>query len=388
MPPQLFDDVEPTADPWRYTESDYELLRRADGPQWDRVRATLEEWYKQYPDPDGDLRNRFRQADARQHSAAWWELYIYTLLRSLGYTVEVHPSIPGSSRRPDFRATDELSTVYIECVTAFDGPHTAKADAEAWLKDCINEAVSPDFGFSMTINQAGSTRVQKNAVTQQIERWISTIDYEEVASLDGREARPTETFSFADSQVTLTAMAVPEHQRGDHGPNVMIGPIVSLFGESSVARLRKLISKKVSQCNGVEESLIVAVLSRMAFARFDQVDQALFGAEVIQYALSPDGKSAHFAQHVRKSDGLWHPGPPARGTRLSGVLFAEQLGPAHVANYLPSLWINPWAANPLIGALPFRRRSASAAGDVFRESDAKSDARTILGLPPQWPGPI
>jgi len=47
VPPQLFDDVKPTADPWRYTDSDYELLRRADGPHWDRVRATLEKWYEQ-----------------------------------------------------------------------------------------------------------------------------------------------------------------------------------------------------------------------------------------------------------------------------------------------------------------------------------------------------
>ncbi len=139
---RLFDDTEPTEAPWRYSESDFDLLRRADGPHWDRVRATLDEWYRRYPDPDGDLRSRFREVDSRQHSAAWWELYIYTLFRSLGWTVEVHPSIPGSSRRPDFLATNEQSAVYIECVTAFDGPHTAKADAEAWLKDCINEAVS------------------------------------------------------------------------------------------------------------------------------------------------------------------------------------------------------------------------------------------------------
>lgn len=390
MPSQLFDDIEPTGDPWRYSESDYELLRRADGPIWDRVRATLDEWYGKYQDPEGDLRSRFREADARQHSAAWWELYVYTLFRSLGWTVEVHPSIPGSSRRPDFLATNERSTVYIECVTAFDGPHTAKADAEAWLKDCINEAVSPDFGFSMTINHAGSARVQKSVVTQQIERWISTIDYESerVSSLDPGAARRSKTFKFADSQVTLTAMAVPEHQRGDHGPNVMIGPMVSLFGESSVVRLRKLLSKKASQGKGIQESFIVAVLSRMTFARPDQVDQALFGADVVQYTLSSDGDSAHFAARVRKPDGLWHPGPPARGTRLSGVLFAEQLGPAYVANYLPTLWINPWSANPLVGALPFQRRSASSAGEVSHDSDATGDARTILGLPPQWPGPI
>ena len=98
----------------------------------------LESWYKDYRDPDGDLRHRFRQDDAHQHDAAWWELYIYTLFRRLGYAVEVHPSVPRSSRRPDFLAVDAHDSVYVECAAAFDGGDSAQADGEAWLKDCIN----------------------------------------------------------------------------------------------------------------------------------------------------------------------------------------------------------------------------------------------------------
>ena len=161
-PERLFDDTEPNANPWRYSESEYELLRRADGPQWDRVRATLEEWYEKYQDPGADLRSRFRELNARQYSAAWWELYIYTLFRHLGWTVEVRPSIPGSSRRPDFLATNEQSAVYIECVTAFDGPHTAKADAEAGLKDCINKAVK-NSSDSQILSESSPLQIEQSA---------------------------------------------------------------------------------------------------------------------------------------------------------------------------------------------------------------------------------
>lgn len=202
---RLFDDVDPTNDPYLYTESDYRLFSRAVGPQWERVRTTLQAWYSDYPDLDGDLWSRFRQDDPRQHGAAWWELYNYTLFRGLGFTVEVHPPLPGSSRHPDLLATRGNALVYIECAVAFDSADSARADSEAWLKDCINAVSSPDFGFSLRIDSAGALRAQKSDVTKQIEDWVSSLDYEaeSAVSESGRTSRPSKKFAFADSVVTL-----------------------------------------------------------------------------------------------------------------------------------------------------------------------------------------
>lgn len=256
------------------------------------------------------------------------------------------------------------------------------------MRDCINEVDSPDFGFSLTIHQAGSRRAPKSSVTEQIESWASTIDYEAVRTSSHSARELSKTFEFADSQVTLTPIPRPKSQHGIHSPNILIDGATAAFAASSVDRMRNVIRKKVSQGKGVQGPFIVAVLSSMKYGLFEHVDQALFGSESDEYAVSADGTSAGFARRVRQTNGVWHPGPPARGSGLSGVLFTNQLRPTHIAKYLPTLWVNPWAANALVGTLPFRRRSASSAGVISDEAEATSDARTILGLPAQWPGPI
>lgn len=381
-PERLFSPIRSTNTAYLYTESEYELLSRASGPLWDRVRDAIEQWYARYPDTGGDLRARFRDTDPRQHAAAWWELYVYTLFRSLAYDMEVHPALTGSSRRPDFLAQQGNTAIYIECAVAFDSPNSARADSEAWLKDCINAVASPDFGFSLRINSAGLRRAQKADVIAQIEGWVSQLDYEaERATRRDGEPGPSKRFTFADSIVTLTALALPPQQRGTNDQTILIGPAVTDVGETSIGRLKKLVNKKASQCRAVNDTFIVAVLNRMVFAQQRQVDQAMFGRESSTYLLNEDVTAVRSVERKRLQDGLWHPGPPPRGGRVSGVLFGENLSAAYVAARLPTLWVNPWASRRIPDGLPFQRRSANEGGVVFNQADATAQPGSILALP-------
>lgn len=99
----LFDnDVERLPPPKQPTESAFQFLNRADGAPWDSLRDLLETWYRDYPDPDDDLRNRFRSDLRSQHIAAWWELYVFALFRRLGYDVTPHPDMPARRRSQTF----------------------------------------------------------------------------------------------------------------------------------------------------------------------------------------------------------------------------------------------------------------------------------------------
>ncbi|WP_133055954.1 hypothetical protein [Mycolicibacter longobardus] len=256
---RLFDRIPPASTLPRYTDSSYHLLCRAPEPHWTHVRETLEAWYADFPDPNGDLLARFRQDDPRQHESAWWELYVFTLFRRLGYAVEVHPKVDGSSRRPDFLATRNNSSLYIECAALFDSTIAAEEDGEAFLKDCINATRSPDFGFSLRVDRRGTKRPRQTQVTRRLENWLATLDYaaESATSSEGSKP-PSQAFEFADWRVTLTALALPEAHRGSNIPPLMIGPASGAFVVTSVESLRKLLSKKSSQCKGVSRPLMIA----------------------------------------------------------------------------------------------------------------------------------
>ncbi|MDY6870066.1 MAG: hypothetical protein SV966_05780 [Actinomycetota bacterium] len=56
--------------------------------------------------------------------AAWWELYVFALFQRLGFEVpspwqatevEVHPSVPGTGSKPDFRVSRGADGMYVEC---------------------------------------------------------------------------------------------------------------------------------------------------------------------------------------------------------------------------------------------------------------------------------
>lgn len=380
---RLFNRVEPSDAPWRFAESEFELLARASGSRWERVRRVLEAWYSAYDDRDGDLRARFQQHDYRQHDSAWWELYIYTLFRLLGYTVEVHPILKGSSNRPDLFATRGDSGFYIECVTLFDSADHAREDSEAFIKDCINATTSPDFGFSLRINRAGSRRPKGARIKRDIESWVSRLDYdsERDAGRAGHAARQSRTFDFADWRVTLTALPFPPERRGNDGPRILIGPASGGFLDTTVDRIRKLLSKKASQCRAVQQPLVVAILGRAMFARTNEVDQALFGSEAVSYSRH----ETDVAELVRQQNGFWHPGPSARGAHVSAVLFSEKLHPAFVTAELPMLWKNPWATKPLVDTEPFATRTANNSGEVYSATSSSISPNALFDLPTGWP---
>jgi len=113
---KLFDEFERTDSTRKpYSgESVFQFMNRVDRADWARVREELEGWYSEYPDSDNDLRNRFQSQREDQDYGAWWELYIHTFYRRLGYAVDVHPMMPNGTK-PDLLVTRGGVSTYVEC---------------------------------------------------------------------------------------------------------------------------------------------------------------------------------------------------------------------------------------------------------------------------------
>jgi hypothetical protein len=111
----LFDDRSRSGPAYKTDgESVFDFYNRVDRPEWARARDELEDWYSQYPDDNGDLRKRFRKPGADQHFGAWWELWVYTFYRLLGYEVTPHPTMPNGTK-PDFLVSRNGRSTYVEC---------------------------------------------------------------------------------------------------------------------------------------------------------------------------------------------------------------------------------------------------------------------------------
>ncbi len=130
----LFDDVVRVDDTVaRYAEGDFPFLNRSSWPESARIRDELERWFARFPSSAvdaarerRDLRGRFRSRSDRDHQAAFFELFVHELLMRLTLGVEVHPAVPGLSKRPDFLVTPANGEpFYVEAVAV-----SGKSEAE------------------------------------------------------------------------------------------------------------------------------------------------------------------------------------------------------------------------------------------------------------------
>src|SRR5436190_14903456 len=143
-PVTLWDAAEPRIGPRRFDESRFAFLERSSSPAVRRIRDELDRWYRPYPiEHQQRLRARLRV----EFEAAFFELLLHRVLSQLNYSVEVEPSVPWSSSRPDFRAVRDDSTFYLEARIAKDksDQQRARDSLEESIVTRINDLHTPDY---------------------------------------------------------------------------------------------------------------------------------------------------------------------------------------------------------------------------------------------------
>ncbi|BCO71143.1 hypothetical protein [Mycobacterium intracellulare] len=380
---KLFSDDERTdRGPARFSESDFQFLDRVAGPHWDRVRSLLEEWFSDHPEAaKNELHKRFTDKNNGQHAGAWWELYIASLFRHLGYELAPHPTIEGSERKPDFLVTRESSAFYVECtVTAAGGtPGTL-----AWIYDCISDVETRDFLVGIEDVKRGKQRPKRSDVTRPIAQWLAELDRDELIAAPEKRL-PRKVIPIRDW--SITCVAIPNRPDAGYQGGRLIAhlPTVSINYEKEISRIYEALSKKGRHYGREPLSLplVVAVLENTRLVEADDIAQALFGRE--EWQLTPGDPDS--IRKVRKRNGYWRgdwsSNEVQRGTRVSAALIGSGLRYQRIALDLPELWNNPWAAVPLGQHDGFATVSVET-GEVVR-TEGKLQAANVFGLDPDWP---
>ncbi|OBG78538.1 hypothetical protein [Mycobacterium sp. E3305] len=380
---RLFSDAERSdRGPARFSESNFGFLDRVAGPHWDRVRSLLEGWFNHHPkDAKRELHKRFTDKDDGQHVGAWWELYIASLFRHLGYEVVPHPPIEGSERKPDFLITRGSSAFYVECTVAAAGGTRGTLD---WIYDCISDVETRDFLIGIDDIERGTEHPKRIEVTRPIAQWLAELDPDELIAAP-EERLPRKVIPIRDW--SITCVAVPNRPDARYKGGRLIGflPAVSINFDDDIARIYEAVSRK-GRRYGREPlplPLVVAVLENTSLVKADDIGQALFGREEWQWTPGdPDS-----IQVVRRRNGYWRgdwsSNDEQRGTRVSAVLIGSGLRYQRIALDLPELWINPWAAVPLSHYDGFTTFEGET-GEIVR-TEGNLNAPNVFGIDSDWP---
>lgn len=382
----LFDDTTRTdSSPAKFTESSYIFLNRSNRPNVEEIRNLLEVWFSEYPLHERQkLKNTFMSSTYSEHLGAWWELYVFTLYRTLGYDVNIHPEVPdtNSGRRPDFLMSNEQTAFYVECTAVTPRSHSGEQDwsGQAWIYDAINEVNDPNFFVALRVEKVGTMQPRISDITRPLRAWLSTLDPDD----DSRADVPPLSVQAKDWELSFAAFPIAPEKRTGSSRLLGILPPGGAFVLNDVDVLHNALRDKGGRYGErLDKPLIVALASVTGFTDEEDVTDAVFGRKTIQHVQSSAGESAHL---FRLRNGYWRPeigNSPPRGARVSGVLFGRQLGYSTVASAFPKLWVNPWAYQPITTVEPFTVISAGADNEI-KEVPGTGNA-SLFGLSASWP---
>lgn len=326
----LFDEFE-RADysPKGARESSYEYLNRSSRKSDGFLRQTLEEWFEVYsvnnPKEAKKLRGHLISKEDDQHFSAFFELYLFTFLRNLGYEIEVEPSIANSTKNPDFLVSNPKTgkQFYLEATTVCEGEINVKREQQINLFiERLNKISFSRYAIELYWYGVCSEQDISKQIINEIRLWINNplSSYKKEFLNWGFRLEAKKVDRPLEQKVTLRKLdkvqALSEKTRIEKDSiyeNRMDG----------VERIHKaLVGKKASKYGDQEKPHLIALnmIGQYFFVcgkRF--LKDALFGRETV--CINERGE--HFC--TRAQDGFWT--KPTDNNSTNGVFGFFNLTP-------------------------------------------------------------
>ena len=376
----LFNEIERTERrPMRRRESIFSYLNKSAREEVAAARTVLQQWLNSLPvEAHEELISRLKSPIDHEHLAAFWELYLYELFSQLGYKLEIHPTIEGSTHRPDFLVClDGGPSFYMEAVLAgLPSKEDAAADVRlAEVFDLINEMPKSDYFLYVRHRGLPKTPPPVRKLRKDLAVWLESL------SVDGgdatREARSE--FTWSHDGLTLFIRAIRKSIPSANGR-----PIGFSMGEARWVRtdqdIRDAIEQKANRYGKLSLPLIVAVNVVSDQCEDYDIFNALFGSEVVEFISLPE-KSYVAQLDNRQPNGVWS--NKTRKRYVSAVLIG-----CNVSLYnciTPVLIHNPNPLNRLVMPnYPLPQAIADNETGMVRHQPGRK-AADYLRLPSPWP---
>lgn len=371
------------ATPSKHGESTYQFLDRVAGAFWDQCRILIDEWLANYPESDGPaLRARLRSGDDRVFTSAFWELYLHETYRRDGWTVQVEPTLPGVTTRPDFLVSKAGESYYVEARCTFEGSDRGAAARLQAVYASLDSINSGDFHLSVTTVRIGESSPSTRSLRRDLENWLHQLD-PDAGDFTMGDDDPTRRFEWVKDDWHLIFHPIPRHAsvRGIRAQRPL-GVFVPEGAEfiDDIGSLRSALTEKGSKYGELAYPLVLAINIGSGFHDDSDTVQALYGT--VGWKFDP-ASPAKDAVPVLTEPGYWgRPGQPAH-THVAGILLAEGFHYGRVAQYTPAFWPHPNAETSLDPLPVWRVAQPGEEGTTYL--DPASPSYLYFELPPDWP---
>ncbi len=357
-------------------EPPFAYLDASARPEAARIRQLLEGLVERYPE-NGRPSLVPRIQDDTAHAEAVFELLVHEwCLKCDMKILAVEPSVPGTTKRPDFLVEAAGGRFYLECVVA-RGEATSSVGGRRRREDvlrAVDRVESLEFWLAVEHDGEPTHPVPLRALTTRLQRWLAGLDYDNVVA--NPAIPPVHRENAAG--MSLRVRAVPK--QGARGRTDGRATGMSSGGIRSVRpweSMRTAVLSKAGRYGEPDLPLVVALDALDQDARLDHAIDALYGTESYIQPRLGEGYAS------RLQDGVWDGPNGPQCTRLSAVLVAERLGPWTLGQRSAVFVENMWASRPA-DFVDFRVDAWRREGDDLCRLEGES-LQTIFGISNEWP---
>jgi hypothetical protein len=307
------------------------------------------------------------------------------LLLQFDCTVEIHPELAQTAKRPDFLVREPTGEVfYLETslVTDLSDQQRAEAAREARAIDAVASVESADFFVMVEILSVGPADLPVAVLRAFIEGRLAGIT---PGSLIGKPFIDAPEWRFQRDGWHIRFRPQTKTAEARQSTSILS---ISGSGEAhqvTVANsLRKKVLDKARKYGDPGQPYVIAINSVADDSLDDSdVSECLFGDE--RCRITTDAKGID-VRDVRALNGAWFNGRP-RHRENSAVLFFGHVLPWSLREGSVTLFHHPWAVRPMFSSCLTEFRQIKGDHETGRlvEVDGRS-LLDLLSLPPDWPG--
>lgn len=318
------------------------------------ARSNLQEWINSYPAEHADeIVSRIYSGESDNVTSAIAELYLHWTLSLAGHELVVHPELPGTTKRVDFRASRDQEA-YVEVRNL--GVKAATASEQTRLSQIMKAIETvPSPRYLLAIHTRTLERTPSlSRIKGQVSNWL-----EELHDVWDSENRGDSTTwairEYVEQGVHLEFQAIPRavENFNPDADTVMAMPRATFI--AGVERIRKRLSGKSGRYGQLNAPFVIVIVSEDWGIDFEEAFSALYGRQVVDLWIDQDSDESR-SRTRRARDGFFgtsKDGP--RNTRVSAVLFIRKLVPWAPELIERFMLHNPFAARPLAeGFIPGR----------------------------------
>ncbi|MEI7585231.1 hypothetical protein [Runella sp.] len=136
------------------------------------VRERLNTWFDRYPDAGKKQLKRDLQS---QFEPAFFELFIHELFYQQGFTLITHPTVPNSTKNPDFLAKKGDFEIYLEATVSFDESNEMRLlkNKQNAVLDALNLINSKRYGINVKqINFLSKKQARLRKIRDYFQKFI------------------------------------------------------------------------------------------------------------------------------------------------------------------------------------------------------------------------